>query len=78
MTARVKVGEGGAQFFETLWSSCFWKSGSFIRRWRLCFVRWRRLLSVIGICVCNPDRSPVGINRWTQPQLQPAFFRLQL
>ena len=29
MTARVKVGEGGAQFFETLWSSCFWKSGSF-------------------------------------------------
>jgi hypothetical protein len=30
-------------------------------------------LSVVAMCVCNRDRSPVGINRRDAPQLQPAL-----
>ncbi len=36
----------------------------------------RRLeLSVAAMCVCNTDRSPVGINRLDAAQLQPALLR---
>ena len=30
-------------------------------------------LSVAAMCVCNPDRSPVGIHAETQPRLQMAL-----
>jgi hypothetical protein len=33
-------------------------------------------LSVIAMCVRNPDCSPVGMIAETKPKLQPRFLRL--
>src|SRR5260370_26931710 len=33
-------------------------------------------LSIVAVCVSNPDCSPIGSIAETQPQLQPALLRL--
>jgi len=35
----------------------------------------QRNSSIILLCVNNPDRSPIGINRWNAPRIQAAWLR---
>ena len=48
----------------------------FQKRSQLIIRAYDETFSVVAMRVCNPNRSPVGINCWIQPQLQPAFLTL--
>jgi len=48
-----------------------------VHKSRQLFIRTQNeTLSVVAMCVSNPDRSPAESRAGTQPQLQPALLRL--